>query len=229
MPEYLPLSATGLDLLPGPCRSCAWWQTAGIARVSPTTAAAVRHRWTSSLECGWGSPGLISLPDGRLPASGAPAPPVTVKTAGAGVTWVVHYAPVTNLPRLRDLMFAQLPPEAVVLFCLRTDGPADRRAAGRLLHAALKQLKQQRLREVYALACLDGGTPHEEHCEFFSRAFLQANGFEELRRCGDVFLMRADLRALLFVLAPFENAIRRLLHQDEPTPSPAAWTSRGPS
>ena len=71
MPEYLPLSASGQDLLPGPCRSCAWWQTAGIARVSPTTAAAVRHRWTSSLECGWGSPGLIRLPDGRIPASQA--------------------------------------------------------------------------------------------------------------------------------------------------------------
>ena len=116
-----------------------------------------------------------------MTARTATTAPASTGTAVADVNWVVHYAPAANLPRLRDLMFAHLPPEAVLLFCLRTDGPADRRAAGRLLHAALKQLKQQRLREVYALACLDGGTPHEEHCEFFSRAFLQANGFEELR------------------------------------------------
>ncbi len=213
MPEYLPLCASAQDRLPGPCRCCAWWQTAGIARVSPTTAAAVRRRWTSSLEDTWGCPGLIVSPNGHSATPSA---------------WVIHYAPAADLPRMRDLLFTHLPSEAVILFCLHGDDLDDRRAASRLLHAALKQLKQQRLREVYALAAADDGTPPEERCEFFSYAFLRDNGFEELRNCGDVFLMRADLRALLSVLAPLETALRRLLHQ-EPTPSPAAWSSRRPA
>ena len=161
MPEHLPLCASVEDLLPGPCRLCAWWQTAGIARVSPATAAAVRRRWTSSLEDDWGYPGLIRL--------------AQVGTADSS-RWVVHYAPAASLPRLRDLLFAQMPSDAVVLFCLRGDGLADplaaRQMAAQLLHMALKQLKQQRCREVYALGCPDGGAPQEERCEFFSRAFL---------------------------------------------------------
>ena len=190
VPEYLPLCSSGQDLLPGPCRSCAWWQTAGIARVSPTTAAAVRHRWTSSLECGWGSPGLIRLPDGRVPASqakAARAPPTATAAHRSRASTGSSTTPrPPTCPAFATSCSRQLPPEAVVLFCLRTDGPADRRAASRLLHAALKQLKQQRLREVYALACMDGGTPQEEHCEFFSRAFLQSErlrGVAELRGC----------------------------------------------
>jgi hypothetical protein len=221
VPEYLPLCASRPELLPDPCRSCAWWQTAGIARVSPETAATVRRRWTSNLESGWSNPGLIRLPDGSADASDA-------RNASSDGGWVVHYAPVANLPRLRDLFFTRLPPEAVVLFCLRGDGPADSRVASRLLHAALKQLKQQHLREIFALACLEDGAPQGERCEFFSRAFLQANGFEELQSCGEVFLMRADLRGLLSVLSPLENALKRMFHH-EPAPSPAAWSSRGPS
>lgn len=210
MPEFLPLCVSTQDLLPGPCRCCAWWQTAGIARVSPETAATVRERWTNSLEDGWANPGLIRL------------------VADEGGNWVVHYAPAGSLPRLRDVLLGQLAPEAVVLFCLRHDGPADRQAARRLLHAALKQLKQQHLREAYAFAVVDDGTPQEERCEFFSYAFLRDNGFEELHDCGDVLLMRADLRALLSVLAPLEMALRRLLHH-EPAPSPAAWSTRRPA
>jgi hypothetical protein len=217
MPEYLPLCASRLDLLPSPCRDCAWWQTAGIARVSPSTAATIRERWTTSVEVDWGEPGLIQVagPDGTRHAS------ETVPAA-------IHCAPAALVPRLRDLLFAQIPTEAVVLFCLRVEGAPNPRQARRLLQEMLRQLKSRRIREVYAVAVLEGGTPQEEHCEFFSHAFMAANGFEEVRSDHDLSLMRADLRGLLALLAPLETALRRLLHE-EPTPSPAAWTSRGPS
>jgi len=214
--EHLPLCAATEDLLPGPCRSCAWWQTAGIARVSPTTAATVRTRWTAALEQEWGCPGII-----RKQVD-------THRQPGTSTSWVVHYAPASRLPRLRDLLMTQMAEDAVFLFCLRGEGVTDARNASMLLHLALKRLKQQHSREAYAFAHLEGGTPWDENCEFFSRVFLQENGFEELHNYGDVVLMRVDLRTLLSVLAPLENALKRLLHS-EPNPSPAAWSSRGPA
>jgi len=217
MPEYLPLCASRLNLLPSPCRDCAWWQTAGIARVSPSTAAAIRERWTTSLEVDWGEPGLIQV-------SG----PGETSGASAIVPAVVHCAPAALVPRLRDLLFVQVPAAAVVLFCLRVEGAPNPRQARRLLQEMLRQLKSRRVREVYAIAAREGGTPQEEHCEFFSHAFLAANGFEEVRTDHDLSLMRSDLRGLLALLAPLETALRRLLH-DEPTPSPAAWSAHGPS
>jgi len=132
------------------------------------------------------------------------------------------------MPRLRDIITPGLPSEAVLLFCLRTDPAPDPLQARRLLHEALKELKHRRVREVFAVATAADGAPDEERCEFFSRDFLLADGFEQLMSWGDVCLMRVDLRGLLSVLAPIEMAWRRLLHS-EPAPSPAAWSSRGTS
>jgi hypothetical protein len=210
---YLPLGVETGRLTPAPCRSCAWWQTTGIMRVAPQTASTIRERWLDSVESGWGSPGLVKATH----TSQSP-------TAGPSISAAIHYAPAATLPRLYDLPLAHLPTEAVVLFCLRIDGSETPDAARRLLHEALSRLRQRRVRRLYAFAVTKDGVPHEERCEFFPRSFLAANGFQELSCYDDVSLMRADLRGLLSVLAPFETALRRLLHND-PTPSPAAWSS----
>lgn len=219
MPEYLPLCTSRVEMLPASCRACAWWQTAGIARVSPQSAATVRARWLKAVEADWGEPGLVQTGGHALVPETTASLPIVPRAA-------IHYAPAALMPRLRDLLPAVLPADAVVLFCLRFEGTPDPRQARRLLHEALQRLKSRRVREVYAVSTLEGGAPQEEHCEFFSREFLKANGFEEHLVDHDLFLMRADLRGLLSVLAPIEAALRRLLHQ-EPTPSPAAWSTRG--
>ncbi len=215
MSEYLPLSAFRQDLLPGPCRCCAWWQTAGIARVDPRTASTVRTNWTISVEAEWGSPGLVRTPQDQA------RPQAGTMCAGA-----LHFAPAAGVPRLRDIITPGLPSDAVLLFCLRTDPSPDPFQARRLLREALKELKGRRVREVFAVATVADGAPYEERCEFFSQDFLVADGFEHLMSWGDVCLMRADLRGLLSLLAPIEVAWRRLLRND-PAPSPAAWSSRG--
>lgn len=222
MPDYVPLCSAKRDLLPGPCQVCAWWQTAGIGRVPPASAGTIRERWTSSVATTWGNPGLVQIMSASRRRAG--------EHSGApdGDNSIIHFAPAASLPRLRDLLFTPLPPGTIFLFCLGST-PAGRPEARPLLHEALRQLRQRRVREVYAFASADGGSPGEEHCEFFSRRFLQANGFGEVHGCSDLFLMRADLRGLLSVLAPLETALRRLLREEEPTPSPAAWMSRWPS
>jgi hypothetical protein len=232
MPEYLSLCASRSHLLPTPCQTCAWWQTSGFARVSPPAAATMRERWTTSVETEWDAPGLIQISgNNRLPhissndgSSRASAGPAAFDPAVTGTVAVIHCAPTLLVPRLKDLLLVQLPPEAVVLFCLRVDGPPDQTRARQLLQEMLRQLKEKRAHEVYAIASLDGDTPQEDRCEFFSQSFLLSNGFEHIHREGDLCLMRVDLRGLLSILAPLAAALRRLLHQ-EPTPNLAAWSS----
>jgi hypothetical protein len=76
---------------------------------------------------------------------------------------------------------------------------------------------------VYAIASLAGGPEHNDHCQFFSLGFLEANGFERVREDGRLFLMRADLRGLLSLITQVEALVRRVLRND-PAPSPATWT-----
>lgn len=214
MPEYLPLCAFRQDLLPAVCRTCAWWQTSGIERVCHNAARARRQQWMAALEPVWGSVGLIRT-DSLTPCTPSVSP----------VVGSIHFAPASSMPRLRDLPLGPLPADAVLLFCLRVEGTSSRALGRRLLHKAIEQLKERHLREVYALAALSGGWGEADRCEFFSIDFLGANGFEQIRDNGEIFLMRADLRGLLSLVAQVQTAIKRVLRSD-PTPSPAAWTRR---
>ena len=113
-----------------------------------------------------------------------------------------------------------------------------------MLHKALAQLTGRGVKEVFAIAVsgnvrsssVDAGSraqgtgPNgdDEECRFFPIEFLAANGFEQVTMNGDLVLMRADVRGLLFLVEQLGTAVRRALH-DALTPSPALWSRRGGS
>jgi hypothetical protein len=221
VPDYLPLCAFRLTLLPVACRSCAWWQTTGSLRAEGEAANETRRRWTTALELTWGSTGLLLAGGGpaaaRASASGPAAPDVVAS---------IHYAPAASLPRLRSFPFAPVPADAVLIFCLRSEGDRARPQGKRLLQKALALLKDRGLEEVYAFARVSGGPEDLDRCEFFSLGFLEANGFQRVQDDGTTFLMRADLRSLLSLFTRIETTVRRALGGD-PAPSPATLARRG--
>lgn len=235
MPDYLPLCASRQDLLPPACRSCAWWQTSSGGRDRAVAVEKRRHQWMVAVESSWGSPGLLLQRAGQGVPSGessseklAGAHDQTTPSPDLAAAASIHYAPATALPRLRNLPFAPLCPDAVLLFCLRSEEDRADLQAKRVIQKALGQLKDRGVQEVYAFAGHFGSPEDNERCEFFSLDFLEANGFRHVRDNGDIYLMRADLRGLLSLISQVETAVRRALRND-PTPSPAAWTHRGTS
>ena len=116
----------------------------------------------------------------------------------------------------------------MLLFCLRSEQDQARTRARRILQKAFGQLKDRGVQEVYAFASLLGSPENQERCQFFSLDFLESNGFQQVTDNGEIYLMRVDLRGLVSLINQVESAVRRVLGND-PTPSPAAWTHRGPS
>jgi len=172
----------------------------------------------TGLEPTWGSTGLL-LTVARAAENGGRTDGSQAPSAAA----VIHYAPAASVPRARALPFDALPPDAVLVFCLRVDSSRSVAQARRLLHKSMGQLRDRGIQEVYAFASPDGGSAEGDRCEFFSLGLLEDNGFQCIAENGGVFLMRADLRGLLGLLSQAETALRRLLRND-PTPSPAAWS-----
>jgi hypothetical protein len=214
MPYYLPLCAFRQDLLPVACRSCAWWLTSGLVPSGRGAAYGKRREWMASLERTWGSTGLISAADSD------PGDPSSISARAS-----VQYAPAVGVARLRGLPLGPLPPDSVLIFCLRVEGECNRPLARRLLQKALAQLRMKGAGEVYAFAATVGGTDGGEHCEFFPLDLLEDTGFRRVRDNGDLYLMRADLGGLATLLGQLENALRKVLGT-EPDPSPAALTRR---
>jgi hypothetical protein len=206
MREYVPLCAFRIDLLPAGCQCCAWWQTRAPHTLDETTAREERRQWMVALEPTWGSTGLIS-----------PIAP--------GVTAAIHYAPVSAIPRLRELPLGPLPEQSVLLFCLQADPEAPFQKMRRVLHKALAILKEREVGEVYAYARPTSGDGRDERCHFFDLDFLEANGFERVRSEGDLYLLRANLRGLLSVVAQLESALGRFF-RNNPAPTAATWIRR---
>lgn len=213
MPEYLPLSALRQELLPAPCRSCAWWQTVGNRRCSDRDATEIRRRWMANLEATWGPSGLLLGGDGT--AESAPA-----------IVASINFAPVTAVPRVYELPVGALPGASALLFCLMVADGQPNVQAKRAIQKALAHLKTRGVEEVYALAQTARDPDERPACRFFPVDLLAAHGFQEVMQSGGLVLMRTDLRGLLALVDRLETAVTRLLHK-EPAPSPAAWTQRG--
>jgi hypothetical protein len=215
MPEYLPLSAFRQGLLPGECASCAWWLAAGPALPRGTAAAGTRHEWLSDVDHDWGYVGLLAHdPDAQRGENGSADPMVTAS---------IHFAPVSSLPRFRELAFPPLPPSSTLLFCLHTAEGVPRWTAKRIIRRALYELRGRGIQEVYAVAHRSGDGDDPD-CRFFSPDLLAENGFEEVAGSGSLMLMRVDNRGLVSLLDQAETALRRIfLREEEPAPSPAAW------
>jgi hypothetical protein len=221
MPEYLPFVAFRQGLLPEECRSCAWWQTTGMAAHQGSAAAGTRSRWLDEVEREWGHAGLLAYePSGRRGAG--PDGPV--------ISGCIQFAPAASLPRLRELPFPALPPFSVLLFCLQTSDDAPHWAAKRLVRKALCELRSRGIADVYAVAEWSEGNGAAPHCRFLSAALLAESGFVEVAGNGRLRLRRVDNRSLLSLLDHVEAAVRRLFAQErEPAPSPAAWAETEPA
>lgn len=213
MPDYLPLCAFRLDLLPVACRSCTRWITSGLMPAGQDGAKARRHEWLANLETTWGSAGLLCLSDPT------PSDPSAIETLAA-----IHYAPVAQVPRLRDLPLGPLPPDAALLFCLRVVSGHDEALARRLLQKAIAELRQRGVKEAFAYAAATSEKEGGGGCEFFSVQSLEDRGFEHVRDNGRLFLMRSDLGGLVTVLRRIEAMARRVIGA-EPAPSPVAWSA----
>ncbi len=206
MREYSPLCAFRIDLLPVGCQACAWWQTRGTAPSFDTEAREQRRRWMAGLESTWGSTGLIS-------------------TIAEDVSVAIHYAPAAAVPRLRELPLGPLPEQSVLLFCLEAHPDVPFQEMRKILHKTLAILKEREVSEVFAYARPLDSNGGDRPCRFFGLDFLQANGFQQVRSEGDLYLLRADLRGLLSVVTQLESAFGRLFRHS-PAPTAAAWFRR---
>jgi hypothetical protein len=171
----------------------------------------------AALESTWGSVGLLCL------AEAATDDPAAIRPLAA-----IHYAPVSEIPRLRDLPLGPLPADAALLFCLRVEGSRNQALAGRLLQKALAELRRRRVEKVFAYGVATGGEtsqPGNNACGFFSVELLEDRGFQHVRDNGRLFLMRSDLGGLVAILSQIEGAVKRVLGA-EPAPSPVAWSNR---
>ena len=171
LPDYLPLCASGRNCCPAPVVHA----RGGRRRETPGShRRRGRKRQMRRLSSGWGTP-----------ASGAPtgastrpfSSPTMARRKGASLGRSILYSErrwrPSSTPRRPTCLgcatsFCLLPAGAALLFCLRTEGPADGR--GGSLQKALAQLKERDGSEVYAFARLAGGTQDGERCEFFSLA-----------------------------------------------------------
>ena len=221
MPEYLPLGAFRQGLLPGDCGSCVWWQTVGAADPRGPTAAGRKHEWLADLEQEWGQVGLLVHEPASRRGAGA-------GTADVNITVSIHFAPVSALPRLRELPFPPLPPYSVMLFCLQTGDDAPRWVAKRLIRKAVYEVRRRGVDEVYGVARTAAREGEPPDCRFFPAGLLAEIGFTEVAGDGTLSLMRLDNRGLIVLVDQVEAALRRFFaREDEPAPSPAAWATAG--
>jgi hypothetical protein len=214
MPEFLPLGAFRQGLLPGECRSCAWWQTNGNRSYRGEEAERRRHEWMTGLEPDWGYVGLL-VPETSARRGATTSPDVIISGS-------VHFAPASALARFRELPFPSLPPHSALLFCLHVDDDAPRWLPKRLIRKALYELRARGVREVYAIAHWPEGSGSRDDCRFFPSELLLENGFEQISHNEDLCLMRVDNRGLVALIDQVEAAVRRVF-ANEPAPSPAAW------
>ncbi len=216
MPEYLPLESYRQGLLPDDCGSCAWWQTAGSFLSAGPAAADRRNRWLVDVQETWGSAGLVACDTN---------PDYTHDSVELSVAGCVHFAPVSSLPRFRELPFPPVPPSSALLFCLRYHEDSAGWVRKRLISKALHELRRRGAADVYAAARLSGrSNSSAPACRFFSARLLTQTGFVEVARDGELCLMRVDSRGLLPLIDQAEAALRRLFAREhEPAPSPAAW------
>lgn len=194
--EVIPASQ---GLLPDPCPECLWWQ----ATRRDTSDRATRLQWMAQLERTWGSVGLVAL-EGR-------------ETTGS-----VQFAPVAALPRTGRLQPGAPPRDAVLLFCLRGRIGRPTYETERLLHRAMARLRHRRVLEVYAYARPLGSKSLCGIRNLCGLEFLEANGFQTVRRGPDATLMVADLRGLLPAVTEAGGLLRRLTHGSA-RPSPATF------
>jgi GNAT superfamily N-acetyltransferase len=204
------LTLDRLETLPGPCRSCVFWELDAVRRERvcrhPELAAAEKDVWLSHVLREWGSCGQVALVDDQ-------------------VVGYLAYAPAAFVPGVEQFPTAPVSPDAVVLTTVYLD-PAHRGGGlGRMLIQAMARdlIRRGGIRAVEVFGDTRGRTGHcVVPAEFCSRV-----GFKTQRAHSLSPRMRMDLRSALTWKDEVEQALERLLGAVRPMlPKPSRHSAR---
>lgn len=187
------LTVDDLGMLPGPCRSCLFWQLDPVrrARVPAGEAAAEKEAWLSEVLREWGSCGQVVRVDGR---------PV-------GYT---IYAPAAWVPGARVLPTTPISPDALLLATVYVDPEHAGGGLGRMLVQAMARdlIRRGGIRAVEAIGVRHA--PAGNQC-VVPAGFLAGVGFKTQRAHPTHPRMRMDLSSALTWRDEVEQAVERLV------------------
>jgi GNAT superfamily N-acetyltransferase len=174
--KIVPLNVDALDLLPDPCRRCAFWELGPKARpLGSDEVGFQKEAWLSSIVLEWGPAGHVLLVDGE--------------PAGYSL-----YAPARFLEQASTQAARPVSRDAVLLATLAVAPKFEGQGIGRvLLQTMARDLIKRKVRAVEAFAdrVWTGRNCH------VPVQFLEACGFQVVREHPRYPLLRMDLRTVL--------------------------------
>jgi GNAT superfamily N-acetyltransferase len=174
--KVVPLNVDALDLLPEPCRRCAFWELGPKARPLRSEEAGLqKEAWLSSIVLEWGPAGHVLLVDGE--------------PAGYSL-----YAPTRFLEQASSQAARPVSRDAVLLATLAVAPEFEGQGIGRvLLQSMARDLIRRKVRAVEAFADREWTG---RYCHIPIQ-FLEACGFQVVREHPRYPLLRMDLRTAL--------------------------------
>jgi GNAT superfamily N-acetyltransferase len=206
------LTLDHLAELPGPCRTCLFWECDPVRRQRVEDPAAEKEAWVSQVLREWGSCGRVVLVDDRP---------------------VGHliYAPEAFVPGAAGFPTAPVSPDALLLTSVYVD-PAHRGGGlGRMLVQGMARdlIERGGIKAVEAFGDTRGPGPLGHSC-VVPAGFLGGVGFKTHRPHPVFPRMRMELRSALTWKDEFEAALERLIgvvRKPSRSPAPkATGTSR---
>lgn len=189
------LTLDNLADLPGPCRSCLFWELDPVQRqrVGRDDAAAVKDAWVSEVLREWGSCGRVALVDDQ---------PV-----GFAV-----YVPPSYAPGAAGFPTAPVSPDAVLLTMVYVAPEHAGGGLGRMLVQAMARdlIERRSIQAVEAFGDTRGGSAAGRPC-VVPAEFLGRVGFKTQRAHSTTPRMRMELRSALTWKDEVEAALERLV------------------
>ena len=193
--------------LPGPCRTCLFWELDPVRRArvdSPEAAAEEKEAWLSEVLREWGSCGRVVLVDERV------------------VGYVV-YAPAAFVPGAEGFPTAPVSTDAVLLTTAYVDPLHAGGGLGRLLVQGMAGdlIRRGGIRAVEAFGTTTPRLGSAWGSCLVPADFLGGVGFKTHRPHPLTPRMRMDLRSALTWRDEVEAAVERLIKVVRPQPAPA--------
>lgn len=206
------LTLDNLTSLPGPCRTCLFWEMDPVrrARVADEDEAyAEKETWVSTVLRDWGSCGQLAMVDDEA------------------VGYVI-YAPSVYVPGSANLPTAPVSVDALQMTTVYVDPDARGGGIGRLLIQGMARdlIKRGEIRAVEAFGETRGG--RHGRC-VVPADFLSSVGFKTQRVHPTNPRMRMELKSALTWREEVEQALERLLGVVRPARRPAPKPSQPPA
>jgi GNAT superfamily N-acetyltransferase len=196
------LTLDNLATLPGPCRTCLFWELDPVrrARVCAEDAFGEKEAWVSEVLREWGSCGQVAVVD--------------EETVG-----YVIYAPTAFVPGSWSLPTAPISPDALQMTALYVDPAAIGGGIGRLLVQGMARdlIKRGGIRAVEAFGETRVG--RAGRC-VVPADFLSSVGFKTQRAHPVHPRMRMELKSTVTWKDEVEQALEKLLGAVRPRPRP---------